>query len=228
MKKIALFAACGLLAATQHAFAASSNNFYVGIKAGTAFMNVDDMSNTSDIANPAAINNDSEDDAVLILGGTVGYNWETHGAPIRTELEYSYRHDFSYDADPTYISAATPTRMTSQLSSHAVMANVYYDIKTKSKFTPFIGGGIGVSRNKTQSDVTVIATNAPAKASTTKNNFAWNLGAGVGYQLTDAITLDASYRYVDLGKAVWGTPTMEITGQDLTSHEVTIGLRYAF
>jgi opacity protein-like surface antigen len=229
MKKLLLLSCATVIGLTSHAMAAEKTGFYAGIKAGTAFMSADDISNTTNTAAPAAVNKDSEDNAVFALGASVGYDWTTKGAPVRTELEYAYRHDFSYDANPTFIGAAIPTSTKSEMTSHTVMVNAYYDFKTKTKFTPYLGGGIGVSWNNTDTDGTVIATGVSQNYSETKANFAWNLTAGVGYQLTDAITLDANYRYVDLGKAVWGNPaTAELTSDDLTAHEVYLGLRYAF
>jgi opacity protein-like surface antigen len=58
--------------------------------------------------------------------------------------------------------------------------------------------------------------------------------AGVGYQITDRMTVDFGYRYLDMGKAESGTidsagftnPRVRI--DDLAAHEFKVGIRYSF
>ena len=40
--------------------------------------------------------------SVLMTGVAVGYNWETQGFPLRTEIEYAFRDDISYFSNTTY------------------------------------------------------------------------------------------------------------------------------
>ena len=55
------------------------------------------------------------------------------------------------------------------------------------------------------------------------NNFAWQVGAGVGYALNDNVSLDAGYRYVD-----YGDFTEDGTKLETSAHELYVGARYAF
>ena len=60
-------------------------------------------------------------------------------------------------------------------------------------------------------------------------NFAWNLGAGVGYSLTDHIIVDLGYRYTSFGDAKkYTSGTLNFQAKDLDSHEALLGLRYQF
>ena len=60
-------------------------------------------------------------------------------------------------------------------------------------------------------------------------SFAWNVGAGVGYHITDHIILDMNYRYVDLGEVAWGSKSVaEVTAKNLTANELLFGVRYQF
>jgi len=43
-------------------------------------------------------------------------------------------------------------------------------------------------------------------------NFAWNIGAGVGFDLTENWTLDAGYRFVGLGSVKTKTGPLEVGG----------------
>ena len=55
------------------------------------------------------------------------------------------------------------------------------------------------------------------------NTFTWQLGAGASYALTNNISLDAGYRYVDYGD--FNEYDSKI---DTTSNELYIGARYTF
>jgi len=70
-----------------------------------------------------------------------------------------------------------------------------------------------------------------------KTNFAWNLGAGAAWKITDSVSMDLGYlRYADLGKlsGIGGISTdnpidIEIPAKvKVTSHDVLLGLRFAF
>ncbi len=229
MKKTLLASAMLIgLAPFGEAHAADLKGIYLGAKVGAAFMEADGIKNTSDVANPAAVTKTSTDDTVAVFGMSLGYDWASKGLPVRTELEYAYRHGLSYDSDPLFVNAGVPVRATSDLNSHTLMVNGYYDFKNQSKFTPFVGAGLGMSWNKTDTDGTVIATGASEVVSRSESSFAWNLGAGVAYELTENMSLDTMYRYTDLGDAVWGRSSAELTSKDITSHELTVGLRFKF
>ena len=53
--------------------------------------------------------------------------------------------------------------------------------------------------------------------------FAWQLGVGVGYELTKAMSLDVGYRYLGSSDFEYGSTNIE-----LGSHNVTAGVRYTF
>jgi len=113
------------------------------------------------------------------------------------------------------------TSLDAKYSALTVMANVYYDIVNYYGFTPYVGAGIGLSRNKL-SDVALPATSSGG----TKTSFAYALHAGVSYDVNEALAIDASYRYIDLGKGQSGPLTIDY--DDLQAHEFRIGLRYRF
>lgn len=61
-------------------------------------------------------------------------------------------------------------------------------------------------------------------------SFAWGLTGGVSYDIGHGLSLDTSYRYVDLGRAKTGADAFGYDSRlkDLVSHEVRVGLRYSF
>ena len=64
-----------------------------------------------------------------------------------------------------------------------------------------------------------------------RTTFAWNVGAGVAYNVNDALYIDAAYRYVDLGyteaSGSLGGDQIKV-GSRPYNHEFMLGLRFAF
>lgn len=198
--------------------------FYMGARAGVSFQKIDNLENA---LGDATVSKDNESNAVGVFGVALGYDFQQLGAPIRAEIEYSYRSDFDYDADPLFSNAAVTTSATSNLNSHTVMLNAYYDIDTGTRFTPYVGGGLGVAINRTKA--TASALGQSASGSKTKTNLAWSLAAGVGYAFDANWVAELGYRYIDLGKAAYGDSDISIlTSDNVTAHEVLAGLRYRF
>ena len=128
-------------------------------------------------------------------------------------------------------------------------ANVWYDIRAGTDWIPYIGGGLGFIRVD-QSDLKydsnglpnalVKASNAQApdlppgtvpEISTTDTVFAYHVGVGMGYRLTDNVILQAGYRFQsasDLefeGKNAAGNIKV---GTGLRVHFLEVGVRYRF
>jgi len=134
-------------------------------------------------------------------------------ANLRADVTLGYRSEAQVQDSFTSLDA--------KYSALTVMANVYYDIGNFNGFTPYVGAGVGVSRNKL-SDVALPV----ASTSGTKTSFAYALHAGVSYDYSEALAIDASYRYIDLGKGQSGGDVVDY--DNLISHDIRIGLRYRF
>lgn len=118
------------------------------------------------------------------------------------------------------------------------LANAYVDLGTWYSITPFVGAGIGLSRN-TISDFTDVNTIAPQVAyggTASKWSLAWALHAGLAYQVAPNFTVELAYRYLNLGSAQSGD-LVTYNGTNLiynpmefnhlTSHDVKFGMRWA-
>lgn len=124
------------------------------------------------------------------------------------------------------------------------LVNVYADLGTWYGFTPYVGAGIGFAdksfrRNYTQTTCLIPACDggpgagpreAVARANHSLTSFAWALTAGLSYDIGAGFTLDAAYRYVDLGRAKSGLDAYGYGTRvkDLAANEFRVGLRYNF
>ena len=100
------------------------------------------------------------------------------------------------------------------------LMNVYASMPYK-QFEPYIMGGIGAAWNK--------ADNSSLTKGDDKMSFAWTMGAGIGYRLSDCWSLDLGYRFADLGEA--RAKFKDGSGRikrDVKSHDVLLSARYYF
>lgn len=123
-------------------------------------------------------------------------------------------------------------------SEWLVLANAYVDLGTWWCVTPFIGAGVGASRNTISNFLDVNTPNAGVAFAPTasKWDLAWAVHAGLAYKVTPNLTLELAYRYVDLGSGVTGALT-DFTGftrgrtmqfKDITSNDLKFGVRWNF
>ena len=139
---------------------------------------------------------------------------------IRTEIEWN-----TYQDAKRKVSQANERL---RLQNNSLMLNAYYDINTCTKWTPYVGAGMGVAMLK----FTEKNMENGYKASNRTYNFAWQVGAGVAYDLTKNVALDAGYRYINSGSAVvnkrqafgWNNKTK----YNAAAHEIYFGARYTF
>ena len=156
---------------------------------------------------------------------------------FRLELEVTKRTSYELD---TYILQSPTDVDTANIDTTSLFINSFYDFQpftiSNTPITPYVGGGIGISRNKTGTDVS--STNGiPNGVSTvgdTSNQFAYKLSAGTLVSLTDQLSLDVNYQYVNLGEfesstaITGGNLQRPISGGKIKSQELMVGLQYAF
>lgn len=133
------------------------------------------------------------------VGGAlaVGYNFNTNfDVPVRAELEYAIRSTANFDFDDRTIRARVP---------QSLFANFYLDFVNSTDFTPYVGGGVGLG---------FVGSDT---------NFAWNVGGGLAYNLTEDWKVNVGYRYVSLGEF----EDRHVSGM-YNAHEIYTGVQYEF
>lgn len=103
-------------------------------------------------------------------------------------------------------------------------ANFFYDIPTGTKFTPYVGAGLGAIRF-TANDITL-----PGFPPTHGGNtlFTYKLMAGVSYALTDAWRVLLGYRFMGMGEQDYETGGIPLRGDAIQTHAVQVGIQFYF
>jgi opacity protein-like surface antigen len=177
-------------------------------------------------------------DGAPFLGFGVGYRWNNW---FRTDITGEYRSKSDFDGlDIAVIGPdIIPDNYTAKKSEWLALANGYFDLGTWHGITPFVGAGVGAA-NVWISDFTDVGVTVDSVAFGEDNgewNFAWALYAGLGFEVTEAFTVELAYRYLDLGDGESGdliafdgtnliNNPMEFNG--ITSHDLKLGVRYTF
>jgi opacity protein-like surface antigen len=176
-----------------------------------------------------------------LFGGGIGYQFNDW---IRGDVTAEYRGSADFNAlDWVKFSNSDPytNDYTARKSEWLFLANGYVDLGQFGPIVPYVGAGIGTSRNTISQfrDVNVLTNGASWAATESKWNFAWALHAGLGIQATDRMTVDLGYSFVNLGDARTGKlinddpvnypqPNDGMKFHKLTSHDLKLGIRYAF
>lgn len=185
------------------------------------------------------VTNVSKDfDGAPILDFGIGYTWNQW---LRFDVTGEYRSKAHFEGhDIGIVGAATiPDDYTGEKSEWLALFNAYLDVGTWHGITPYVGAGVGAANIKISgfTDVSLPVASVAYGGDNDEWNLAWALYAGLGFDVTDALTMDLSYRFLFLGDAESGDLVTYLGGntvdnpmefRDITSHDVRLGFRYAF
>ena len=129
-----------------------------------------------------------------------------------------------------------------KMSNDVVLFNAYYDFDTRSRFTPYIGVGLGFTNNHigrgSGTVGSLASTGGFGNALTSNGNDTFHAAAavmaGMSVALRERLSLDAGYRFLYLGTANTGNvydtrlnaPAGRNSIEELHAHEFRVGLRY--
>ena len=174
----------------------------------------------------------------FIIGGGVGYRF-----PLGFRADVTYSNRSGYDLQGT---SPNDVNFDPKTTANTVMVNGYYSIPytIADRVTPYVGGGIGRSKNKVNninwSDPPGPDAGSGQVPGGSKSSTAWQLTLGADVRVTTNWVIDIGYRYADLGKlqtkagpATAGDSfnednfTTPLTGK-LRANEVLLNFRYEF
>jgi len=128
--------------------------------------------------------------------------------------------------------AATPafTRNAKlKINSTAFFVKAYVDVLDLSVAKVFVGGGLGLARTSAKASITSTAAAGTSEIYKfkNKNNLAFTVGLGAGFDVAEGVKLDVQYAFRDYGKS----KSLKISTGDIISgvksrsHNVLAGLR---
>ncbi|KEF41983.1 MAG: hypothetical protein ER33_08275 [Cyanobium sp. CACIAM 14] len=211
----------------------SAKGWYLTIGAGAQTPSDQTVNSTSPLINPfltpILFNFSNNNSTKLNLGGGfsgdvgIGYDF---GA-LRTELTYGYSR-----ASLNAVGAANPigfgllgvvpftNNVSGVINKNDVLLSVYYDFENNSRWTPYIGGGIGYSNLSTPS----FALNGVPTNSVNKGLFGWQAKAGISYAMSYNTDLYLEGVYQGTG----GYSTENLRFDSFNSWGGKVGFRYRF
>lgn len=239
MKKIILGALLLTTAPLISTTASANSGMYVSGGVGSSFIKAKDQNRTwfADQESPEVnINFGSSSKAVFSGDVAVGYDFNNNfNIPVRTELAFTARgsmdkntsgRDISFGANQSYKGAMQDTKV----RMNTLMVNGYYDFHNSTAFTPYVMAGIGVAFNKLEE--TMVSSEegrSDETLSKSKANFAWSVGTGVNYAITDNLSADFGVRYIGAGKVTaTSDQNDQSTSAKLSSIDMLAGVRYNF
>lgn len=168
---------------------------------------------------------------------------------FRLEADFDHRPGLAFDGNANFRKAGTDQPVSGSVTQSALMGFAYleplaalgYDWRLK----PFIGAGIGVSRNQTgEMTYDFPELSQPAYSvmpGGTQYDFAWAATAGLAFDVNATMTIDIAYRYSDLGSIETDSATLFIqrstrqltipiapTEAGLATQSVTVSTRFRF
>ncbi len=199
--------------------------FYLRADAGLSFLAIDHVNVGGALGSQWSRGRGEGASAVTGgLGLGAGLRWSRW---LRTDLTLDYALPAQEKASQL-CAACGGARLgaSADIDSLALLANAYVDLPSLGRFTPWVGGGIGIAHLGLSSGTVTLsgATVAPI-ADAQAWNLAWQGSAGVAMKLSTAVSLDAGYRYLGLGSLSAGG-LVPGEARDIARQEVRIGLRY--
>ena len=211
-----------VLPVTAMAEDSTGNKMYVGFNLG---MSMPSDSNTTFSDAPFKLNTTVEADSGLATGIVIGRSFNN----FRLEGELAYQKNdiksvtldsIGYDGI-NYPVGEKITDVDGDISSTALLVNGYYDFKNSSKFTPFVGAGIGFAKVEVSSAI----SDSEGLLWTSDSDIvaAAQVSLGANYAITEKVSLDLKYRYF-----VTADPDFELSSPEYSTSNVYTGIRYSF
>ncbi len=191
--KLTLLATTAAAALALAAPAEAAGNWYVGVIGGANWVSDHAFS----VATAPTVSADSlswanDAETGFIIGGAVGLHLNQFMDGLRAEVEVAYRQNV---VDGVFSSSVgtIPGVGTLEIdqSSFSVLANLWYDFNLGG-VSPYFGGGIGWAESQIDGRSIELT---PVPFDFKDNGFAWQLGAGVNFDVSPNVKLGVGYRY---------------------------------
>ena len=179
---------------------------------------------------------EKQDPAFASIG--FGYHFNDY---LRADINLGYlpgnKVGIHYDDSAIVVVPATATVASASLENYSLsgMVNGYVDLGTYVGITPYLGAGIGLTRNKYKLSASYFTDNLDPtddfERSDNKTQYAlaYTLDAGLAYQVTKNVSVDLGYQYFSSPDAEYVTAASLNSypvRKGISNHQVKLGLRY--
>jgi opacity protein-like surface antigen len=155
---------------------------------------------------------------------------------LRLELEVIKRTSYELD---TSLESNRTTTLKGDIDSNSVFINGFYDFQpfsiSNTAITPYLGGGLGISRNEMGTVTETTAEGITNLDGQKINQFVYKVSAGTLVSLTESLSFDINYQYVNLGSfksgviaGAAGTLDKPLNEGEIKTQELMVGLQYTF
>lgn len=226
MKKSAMAGFLGLCIAfvvfcSAPAFALDKVKFYFEGEVGASFVDLD--SGGINTAGPHK-NTGDDRDRVVVPGAHFGAELFRF---LRADIGFNYRRSLNFTTNS--FEPPVPTFFyETDADTSSLMFSLFFEPIHYKKWTPYMGAGVGSTWIDIKTNDTFV------HGSEKETNFAWQVEAGIQYELTKHFALRLGYRYIDMGsvdiplEVISSSAPVGQLKADLTAHDVVLGLRYRF
>jgi len=187
----------------------SAEGLYISGNLGFAMASDSDLTDST----VPGVTVNTEFDTGLAFAAALGYDFNR----FRVEGEISYQTNDvdKIGAQGVFFDA------TGDATALSFLINGYYDFVNRSAFTPYISAGLGFAQVEFN-DLNISGSGFPG-SSDDDTVFAYQIGIGVGYAVTEKVTIDVKYRYFGTEDSEYDT-----TEAEFASNNFLFGVRVYF
>lgn len=169
---------------------------------------------------------DNEYDSGEVINAELGYNYGPFYFVdnVRLGVEVGYSEN---DIDSHSIGGADQASSTGDLSALSVLANMYHEFDTQTRFVPYYGLGVGFA--SIDAENYGVAT-APDALEDDDTAFLYQVNVGLDYMLTKQFDMGLRYRYAATDGAEWtgSGAGAEARDLDFQSSNYLVNVTYRF
>ena len=154
-------------------------------------------------------------------GLALGYDFQPrHDVPLRMELAYAAFDHVSKRGQARIL--RRPMAFTAKLGVQTMLANVYADLPTGTRLTPFLTAGVGGAQIESR------GVSPFGKLEKNSRVFAGKIGGGCSFAFTPTLAMEAGYSFLMLDGISDSNQQMRMAFRNDRMHQIWLGLRVVF
>ena len=158
---------------------------------------------------------EAELDTGLNLGAVLGYDF----GDLRLEGEVGWQKN-DFDKWTESGTTGSTSELSGDMSTLSLLVSGYYDFSIGPNLEPFVGIGLGYAKL----DANDLGVTGSANMTDDDDTaFVHQVSVGIAYTISEAITIDAKYRYFGADDPEFGVMRLKVQG-----HGFMVGIRVAF